>query len=200
MDLDWILFDADGVIQGVRDGWLAELTAAGGTSGEDFVVAVFEAELATVSGGDFEQAMTDVLRRFEITRPLAEVIDPQYWIVVDAAMLAAVRALRTSGLRCGLATNQQNLRGAYMRDSLGYAEAFDAQFYSWELGVAKPHPDYFRQILQRTGTPAQRVLFLDDSEANVAGARSVGLRGELFPRGGSVSALHTVLAPYGVGL
>ena len=200
MDLDWILFDADGVIQGVRDGWLAELTAAGGTGGEDFVVAVFEAELATVSGGDFEQAMADVLRRFEITRPLAEVIDPQYWIVVDAAMLAAVRALRASGLRCGLASNQQNLRGAYMRDSLGYAEAFDAQFYSWELGVAKPHPDYFRQILRRTGVPAQRILFLDDSESNVAGARSVGLRAEPFPRGGSVPALHTILAPYGVGL
>ena len=31
MELDWVLFDADGVIQGARQGWMEELTAWGGS-------------------------------------------------------------------------------------------------------------------------------------------------------------------------
>ena len=50
-------------------------------------------------------------------------------------MLDAVRAVRDLGLHCGLATNQQNLRGTYMRNSLGFETIFDEQFYSSNLGL-----------------------------------------------------------------
>jgi HAD superfamily hydrolase (TIGR01509 family) len=200
VDLDWVLFDADGVIQGTRDGWLEDLTAAGGDRGEEFVLAVFAAETACVSGQDFQAAMEQVLRDFEIDRPLSEVIDPAYWIEVDPTMIGAVRGLRDLGLRTGLATNQQNLRGTYMRGSLGFSEVFDEQFYSWELGVAKPEPDYFRAILDRIGVAGGRVLFLDDREDNVAGARTAGLRAELFPRDGGIDALRPILTRHGLAL
>jgi putative hydrolase of the HAD superfamily len=198
VDLDWLLFDADGVIQGVRDGWLEQLTAAGGDRGEEFVLAVFAAEMACITGQDFEAAIDQVLRDFKITAGLHEVIDPQYWIEVDPTMIGAVRGLRDLGLRCGLATNQQNLRGTYMRGSLGFDEVFDAQFYSWELGVAKPDPAYFETIIETIKVSPERVLFLDDNEPNVDGARSAGLRAELFPRGGGLDALHPILERHGL--
>ncbi len=200
MQLDWVLFDADGVIQGLRDGWLDQLTAAGGDRGEEFVLAVFAAESACVTGQDFGATMQRVLRDFEITAPLSEVFDPAYWIEVDPEMISAVRGLRRRGLRCGLATNQQNLRGTYMRGSLGFNEAFDDQFYSWELGVAKPDPGYFELIIDKINTPAERVLFLDDNADNIAGAQSTGLPAELFPRDGGIAALQEILGRYGVRL
>ena len=200
MDLDWVLFDADGVMQGTRDGWLEQLTAAGGDRGEEFVQAVFAAEMACVTGQDFESAMNHVLRRFAITARLPEVIDPEYWIEVDPTMIAAVRGLRELGLQCGLATNQQNLRGSYMRGSLGFGEVFDEQFYSWELGVAKPDPAYFEAIIDTIKVSPDRVLFLDDHEPNVAGARTAGLRAELFPRGGGLAALQAILRRHMVSL
>ena len=190
VDLDWLLFDADGVIQGVRDGWLEELTAAGGDRGEEFVLAVCAAEMACITGQDFEAAMDQVLRDFEITARLHEVIDPQYWIEVDPTMIGAVRGLRDLGLRCGLATNQQNLRGAYMRGSFGFDEVFDEQFYSLELGVAKPDPAYFRGDHRTIKVAPDRVLFLDDHEPNVDGARDDGHPSELFPRGGGAGRAH----------
>ena len=49
----------------------------------------------------------------------SKVIDRQFWIESRPAMLDAVRAVRDLGLHCGLATNQQNLRGTYMRNSAG---------------------------------------------------------------------------------
>ena len=195
-----MLFDADGVLQGVRAGWLEELTSAGGDRGEEFVLAVFAAERSCLTGQDFATAMQEVLRQFDISRPLAEVIDPDYWIQVDPAMVAAVSVVQSRGIACGLATNQQNLRGGHMRGSLYVNDIFDAQFYSWELGFAKPDPDYFRAITERVGGRPERMLFIDDNADNVEGAREVGLPAELFPAGGGVAALRPLLAAYGVTL
>ena len=120
-----------------------------------------------------------MLRQFEIAAPLEDVIDRQFWIEVRQPMLAAVRAVRDLGLRCGLATNQQNLRGAYMRSSLGFEKIFDEQFYSFEIGFAKPKQGIFGRSWHRSVSP-DRVLFIDDHDGNVAGAREVGIHSELF--------------------
>jgi putative hydrolase of the HAD superfamily len=198
VELDWVLFDADGVIQGARPGWMEELTAWGGSRAAEFLLAIAAADVACLTGRDFGTAMREVLRQFDISAPLEDVIDRQFWIQVRQPMLDAVRAVRDLGLHCGLATNQQNLRGAYMRSSLGFETIFDEQFYSFELGFAKPDAGYFQAIMDRIGVAPDRVLFIDDHEGNVAGAREIGIHGELFPSDGGVATLTTILARYGV--
>ena len=195
-----MLFDADGVLQGARAGWTEELTAWGGSRAEEFLLAVAAADTSCLTGNDFVAAMREVLLQFEISAPLEDVIDRQFWIEVRQPMLDAVRAVRDLGLRCGLATNQQNLRGGYMRRTLGFETIFDEQFYSFELGVAKPDAGYFQAIMDRIDVSPNRVLFIDDHDANVAGAREIGIRSELFPREGGVVALKPILARYGVRL
>jgi HAD superfamily hydrolase (TIGR01509 family) len=200
VELDWVLFDADGVIQGARKGWMEELTAWAGSRTEEFLLAIAAADVACLTGKDFGAAMREVLRQFEINAPLEEVIDPHFWIEVQQPMLEAVRAVRDLGLRCGLATNQQNLRGGYMRSSLGFEEIFDEQFYSYELGFAKPEAGYFKAIMDRIDVAPDRVLFIDDHEGNVAGAREIGIHSELFPVDGGVTALKPILVEYGIRL
>jgi HAD superfamily hydrolase (TIGR01509 family) len=200
VELDWVLFDADGVIQGPRPGWMEKLTAWGGSRAEEFLLAIAAADVACLTGKDFGAAMREVLKQFDIHAPLEEVIDQDFWIEVRQPMLDAVRAVRDLGLHCGLATNQQNMRGTYMRSSLGFETIFDEQFYSFEVGFAKPDQGYFRAIMDRIGVTPDRVLFIDDHEGNVAGACEVGIHGELFPPDGGVAALTTILARYGVRL
>ena len=198
MELDWVLFDADGVLQGARNGWTERFTALGGSRAEKLLLAVAAADVACLTGKDFGAAMLDVLRQFEITAPLEDVIDPDFWIEVRQPMLDAVRAVRDLGLHCGLATNQQNLRGTYMRSSFGFETIFDEQFYSFELGFAKPEAGYFQAIMDRIGVAPNRVLFIDDLEDNVVGAREIGIHSELFPHDGGMAALKPILARYGV--
>jgi HAD superfamily hydrolase (TIGR01509 family) len=200
VELDWVLFDADGVIQSTRPGWMEDLTAWGGSRAEEFMLAVAAADVACLTGADFGAAMREVLRQFEISAQPEEVIDPQFWIEVKQPMLDAVRAVRDLGLHCGLATNQQNLRGGYMRNSFGFETIFDEQFYSYELGFAKPDIGYFRAIMDRIGVAPDRVLFIDDHEGNVAGACEIGIHGELFPSNGGVAALKPILERYGIRL
>jgi HAD superfamily hydrolase (TIGR01509 family) len=204
VELDWVLFDADGVIQGLRKGGMEELSAWAaawaGSRAEQFLLATSAADVACLTGKDFGAAMRAVLRQFEIDAPLEKVIDPHFWIEVRQPMLDAVRAVRDLGLRCALATNQQNLRGGYMRSSLGFEQIFDEQFYSFELGFAKPEAGYFKAIMDRIDVAPERVLFIDDHEDNVAGAREIGIHSELFPVDGGVTALKPILVRYGIRL
>jgi glucose-1-phosphatase len=53
---------------------------------------------------------------------------------------------------------------------------FDWVFYSHEMGMAKPSPEIYLQMLAELGAAAERVVFFDDLEANVKGAASVGIQ------------------------
>lgn len=59
---------------------------------------------------------------------------------------------------------------------LGVTGLFDAAYSSHQLGVRKPDAAIYREALIRLDVPAARVLFFDDLEANVAGARAAGMR------------------------
>ena len=59
---------------------------------------------------------------------------------------------------------------------LGITGLFDAAFSSHQLGCHKPEPTIYREALARLGVPAERVVFFDDFEPNVAGAQAEGIR------------------------
>ena len=61
-----------------------------------------------------------------------------------------------------------------------YDAHFDEQFYSCEIGVAKPDPAYFATVLERLQTPADQVVFIDDSPANIEAARKIGIDARLY--------------------
>jgi putative hydrolase of the HAD superfamily len=87
-----------------------------------------------------------------------------------------------------------------MQDERGYGAWFDRTFYSCDLGLAKPDPAYFRAILGALDLPASDVLFIDDNQANVDGARSVGLQAELYDLSSGVPALIELLRRYDLPL
>ena len=82
-----------------------------------------------------------------------------------------------------------------MRSSLGFETIFDEQFYSYELGFAKPEAGYFQAIMDRINVAPHRVLFIDDHEGNVAGASELGIHSELFARDGGVPVADVDLGP-----
>ena len=166
---------------------------------EEFLLAIAAADVALPDWQGLRAAMREVLRQFEISAPLDEVIDRHFWIEVRPPMLDAVRAVRDLGLRCGLATNQQNLRGAYMRSSLGFETIFDEQFYSFELGFAKPEAGYFQAIMDRIAVPptgcCSSMIMMATSPAPARSGSTATLSVD-----GGVAALTPILARYGIRL
>lgn len=184
-----LLWDADGVLQHSPGTWREALDEAGGPG---FAEAVFEAELPALRG---EEPLTTALDRVlaqwpQASADVAMLLGLWERAVVDADSMTVVDEVRSRGVLCALATNQQDHRRAWMRDVLGQDERFDRVFYSCELNLMKPDPAYFECVVDELGLAPGQVGFVDDSQANVDAARGVGLVALRHDPGSGAEALR----------
>jgi HAD superfamily hydrolase (TIGR01509 family) len=203
MTISTILFDADGVVQyppANRRAMFAELLGGRDDAVDGFVRALSGVERACYQGqGDFRAGLPDLLGQWNCAGSADDLLRAWTAIQVDAEVARLIAAVRASGVLCCLATNQEPLRRRHMSETLDYGALFDRQFYSCDLGVAKPDPRYFDAILERLSRPPQEVLFIDDIEANTQAAASIGIHTETFtPRSGTRPAdeMRRVLGRY----
>lgn len=61
-----------------------------------------------------------------------------------------------------------------------FSEMTDFIVYSHEVGLAKPDRRIYELTCERLGLPPEEVIFLDDSEICIAGAREYGMHAVLF--------------------
>jgi len=65
--------------------------------------------------------------------------------------------------------------------SSGITDYFDLVLCSEEVGFNKPHPEIFRRALKLVaGTPAESLMVGDTFEADITGAKGVGMKAILF--------------------
>ena len=201
MDIQAILFDADGVLQrpsALRPQAWQRLLGPNRDAGQ-FVNAVFDVEEAALEGGlDFVGALSALLCDWRCKGSLEDALAVWTMIEPDAEITQLVRTLRSSGLSCCLATNQERHRASYMSEQLCYRSLFDREFYSCHMGVAKPSVAYFRSIVDQLGVPSAHVLFIDDRETNVSSAQNVGLNAIQFFIDSGPANLVRSLADFGV--
>lgn len=195
-----VLFDADGVLQHMPGGWVAGAEPYLGERATEFLLRVWDEELpALVGQGELLPQVAAALADFGVTAPLEEVFEA-IWLRIEPAeeSFALVRALRRNGYGVHLGTNQERNRAVHMRDSLGYDAHFDVSCYSWELGTRKPDAAFFAEAARRIGGVPASILFIDDSDRNVAAARTVGLAAEQWTLTDGHAALLGLLARHGV--
>jgi transcription antitermination factor NusB len=112
---------------------------------------------------------------------------------VDLAVLELVDAVREVVPVALLSNASTHLQ--LDLDLCGIGDRFDLVVGSAELGHAKPAPEAFRAAADGLGVSLDRALFVDDTAANVHGARSVGMRAERFT---GVEDLRALLVDVGL--
>ena len=108
-------------------------------------------------------------------------------------MLAFVREVRAAGIRVGLGTNATDLLDADLA-ALGLTEELDVIVNSSVVGVHKPGKEYFQAACEALATPPGRVLFVDDEDRAVAGARVAGLSAHRWSGPADLRYLRAALA------
>ncbi|TCC36427.1 HAD family hydrolase [Kribbella speibonae] len=139
--------------------------------------ALLAAELTTVDGRPIEPRGV-LSRLFAGMHP-------------DPAMFALAAELRDLGVRVGLLSNSWG--NTYPRGRID--ALFDPILISGEIGLRKPLAPIYELAVGRLGLPAGRVLFIDDAEPNVLGARAAGLRALLHADATSTRATLAQLLP-----
>lgn len=109
------------------------------------------------------------------------------WVAGASPVEPALRVLdqlKARGVRVGLCSNAP-YPPALMYEQLDRLELrryFDAVLFSSEIGWRKPDPRIFSELLTRLGLPPSSVWFVGDEwEADIEGARGVGMRAILTP-------------------
>jgi glucose-1-phosphatase len=92
-----------------------------------------------------------------------------------------------------LLSNSNALHWPRVMEDLGLGAVFEHRFVSHLTGRIKPDGDAFRHALESLESQPSEVLFLDDSEVNVAAARGLGLRAHRV-RGAAEAERALVLA------
>ena len=195
-----VLVDADGVLQVNADDWLDRLRAFVAPDDADaFVDDLFDAEQPALRGERrFADVVAEVCARWGLAGREDELVDHWRHALVQPEVVAVVRALRSSGLPCHLATNQNDVRAAYLLDDLGYADLFDSAFCSCDLGATKEDPAFLRTVAERLGLAVGELLLVDDSEKHVESAHAAGARAVLWSTEDSVGELWQRLVEEGV--
>ena len=129
-------------------------------------------------------------QRIDIHRLVAAAEEGQ---VLDPEMLDLVAAVHE---RCTTALVTNNVAEATWRSSFPF-DLFDVVLDSSEIGLRKPDPRVYEELLARLGRPAAEVAFVDDFAENLVPAAALGLRTVHFT---GVDACRAALADLGVTL
>jgi epoxide hydrolase-like predicted phosphatase len=81
------------------------------------------------------------------------------------------------------------------QDRYGFAELVDDIVYSHEVGMSKPDPRIYRLAARRLDVRPDEVVFVDDAEPNILGARAVGMHAIGFRDNAQVIAELTAIVP-----
>ena len=97
--------------------------------------------------------------------------------------LALMRRLKTSGKKLGVLSNlsPESYERLFVPRCAEYRALLDAEVISGLELLFKPEEPIYRLTERRMGRPPDRLIFLDDTEANVLAARAFGWRAEVYP-------------------
>ena len=197
-----VLLDADGVMQRGVGSFLETMQRHLGEDAIEFLTRSFPEDGPVLRG---EAEVVPLLAAALLERGSdadAEQLFTEVWLAIEVLpeSIALARSLRASGLGVHLGTNQDSSRAAYMKAELGYADVFDTSFYSCDLGCAKPSAAFFDRVVAELGVDPDEVLFVDDSQPNVDGARGAGLHAERWEIDEGMPALRDLLAAHGLAV
>ena len=205
--VDAVLFDYGGVLTGPVKHSIADWMAADAIEPESFSrtlrawlsrnaedgTPVHRLETGELAIAEFEALLAAELRTTDGRPVVTEGILGRLFAGMkpDAAMFALAEELRATGLKVGLLSNSWG--NTYPRARID--ALLDPVVISGEVGLRKPHAAIYELALDRLGLPADRVLFIDDAEPNVLGARTVGLHALLHTDPPSTRAALAELVP-----
>jgi putative hydrolase of the HAD superfamily len=178
-----IIFDADGVLL-TGERFSLSLAREYGISEEktrSFFTGPFKDCL--VGKADLKEVISPYLSEWGWTKGLDAIID--YWFeayqIVNKELVQYIQKLRSKGILCFIATDNEKYRFAHMLDKFGFSKSFDKAYASAHMGHKKINQIFFLKIFNELeNIDKKEVLFFDDDIENIKCAEDFGIKAELY--------------------
>lgn len=104
--------------------------------------------------------------------------------VLNNNLLKYIDGLNKKNLIICVATNQEKLRGEYLEQTV-FPGRFDEFYISANMGVLKPHTEFFEYIIHDLSRKygnihASDIIYFDDSGEHVESANQIGINAHLY--------------------
>lgn len=132
-------------------------------------------ERGAISAREFRQSIERLLR----CRIPVKVFDEGWNAMLEGVTAGAGEILDRLGtnFRLAVLSNTNTIHARFFRRRhAGLFRKFDRIFLSHEIRCRKPDPCAFRTVLDHYGISPEEMVFLDDRETMVSGARELGIR------------------------
>ena len=204
MAIDWLIFDAMGVIYSVGDD-VGELLVPfirqrnANTRPERIEAAYLEASLGHISAAEFWNQIGLIADYPEIE---IEYLDSQLTLT-DGFRSSAEQLSKQHNL--AMLSNDVSDWSRHLRSRFDLDAYFEHYVISGDCGIRKPDDGIYEQLLTRVGAPPSACMFIDDRIKNLTTAKRMGFNTVLFSSAGeldrdgpytigSFSELPTILA------
>ena len=178
-----VIFDVGGVLIDWNPRHLYRKLFGGDSDGamERFLAEVCTPEwnLRQDAGRPFAEAVAELTERFPDHADLIAAYDARWEEMVPGAhdeTIDIVRELKAQGTPLYCLTNFSREKFPLIRRRFDVFDLFDGIVVSAEIGMVKPNPAVYRYLVERFGLEAPSCLFVDDVEANVGAASSIGMQ------------------------
>ena len=145
-------------------------------------VCTSEWNSALDAGLPLERGIAERAERFPHHEPLIRAYGERFaeMMLPMPASIALLGELRERGVALYALSNWNAETFERTRALIPFLGAFDGLVISGQVGLAKPDPRIYRQLLETHGLEAAGLLFVDDREPNVEAANALGIEGLLF--------------------
>jgi putative hydrolase of the HAD superfamily len=107
-------------------------------------------------------------------------LDGRLWTGTRPILMEWVKILRKQGRQTAILSNMPREIAAHLRRTAAWLHHFDHLVFSGEHGLVKPEAALYMICLKGLTAQPGDVLFIDDCEDNVQGARKAGMRAVRF--------------------
>lgn len=185
MTIQAVVFDIGGVLEitpdlGVTGMWESRLGLAPGELSNRMHDTWRGGSLGTMSEDEVHQAVTERLGLDG--QQLAEFMGDIWREYLGTANTEMIDYARQLGLRYRTGIISNSFVGARKREQAvyGFEDLVDVIIYSHECGMSKPEPGIYALACERLQVEPAQMVFLDNYEPCVAGARQAGIHAVLY--------------------
>ena len=200
MATEAVVFDLGGVLIDWDPRRLYRKLLADEAAVEEFLATITTAEWNAEQdrGRPFAEAVAELVERHPAYAAAIAAYHERWPEMLGGEIpgtVAVLAELRDAGVPLYALSNWSAETFRLTRDRFPFLGWFDGLVVSGEEGVIKPDRRIFELLLERFGLVAAATLFVDDSPANVAAARAVGMDAVRFR---DAAALRRDLAARGL--
>ena len=128
----------------------------------------------------FDHHAHDAMKTLRLDMSITELTEIYNSVIAPSENMFPIVSQISKTHRIGLASNTSEPHWKYAQKFLPFSSLLNPVIVSYLVGTHKPEKAFYERLVNESGVPADRILFIDDLEINVEAARKVGMIGLQF--------------------